>query len=443
MANFAPYASIFLLFDLEFRIIWLIFAEKTDMATLKIYNDIQTESEKMEAKFWGDAEGVCYKDIDAFCDSIAADDDKIDIKLHCDGGSVLEGWAIYDRLRATGKTISATVEGNAASMATIIMMAAPKERRYAYESAQICVHNPWLCPWQLGNSANADDLQKYADDLRAEQQKMVDLYVDRCGCTADDIQALMDEDKYIGAEEAKNYGLIGSIIPPASASKKSHSKGARHGEQHKNNNTNTKKMDKKDKKDENVEVKQSFIDKVLKFFGKSSIAEITFGMDLNTADGQTLTVQREEGAPQVGDQASPDGEFVMPDGSTIVVADGVITEIRPANDEENTDDPQPTDDKDKKIADLEAQIADKDEQISKLQEQLDAALKNARSKDDLRILNAVKMAGGEKVLAKISSSYTPERRQPTGKQAEQKQPETRAEKAKAIKENLKKLRNKK
>lgn len=410
------------------------------MAVLKIYNDIQTENEKQAAKFWGEAEGVCYKDIDAFCDSIAEGDDKIDIKLHCGGGSVLEGWAIYDRLRATGKTISATVEGNAASMATIIMMAAPKERRYAYESAQICVHNPWLCPWQLGDSANADDLQKYADDLRAEQQKMVDLYVDRCGCTAEDIQALMDEDKYIGAEEAKNFGLIGSIIPPASASKKSHSKGARHGEQHNNNNTKTKEMAKENKK---VEVEQSFIDKLLGFFGKKNISEITFGMDLNTADGQTLTVQREEGAPQVGDQASPDGEFVMPDGSTIVVADGVITEIRPANDEENTDDPQPTDDKDKKIADLEAQIADKDEQISKLQEQLDAALKNARSKDDLRILNAVKMAGGEKVLAKISSSYTPERRQPTGRQAEQKQPETRAEKANAIKENLKKLRNKK
>lgn len=410
------------------------------MAVLKIYNDIQTENEKQAAKFWGEAEGVCYKDIDAFCDSIAQDDDKIDIKLHCDGGSVLEGWAIYDRLRATGKTISATVEGNAASMATIIMMAAPKERRYAYESAQICVHNPWLCPWQLGDSANADDLQKYADDLRAEQQKMVDLYVDRCGCTADEIQALMDEDKYIGAEEAKNFGLIGSIIPPASASKKSHGKGALHGEQHKNNNTKTKEMAKENKK---VEVEQSFIDKLLGFFGKKNISEITFGMDLNTADGQTLTVQREEGAPQVGDQASPDGEFVMPDGSTIVVADGVITEIRPSNDEENPNDPQPTDDKEKKIADLEAQIADKDEQISKLQEQLDAALKNARSKDDLRILNAVKMAGGEKVLAKISSSYTPERRQPTGKQAEQKQPETRAEKAQAIRENLKKLRNKK
>lgn len=86
-------------------------------------------------------------------------------RLHCDGGSVTEGWAIYDRLRATGKEITATAEGNCASMATIILMAAPKERRRAYENAHICVHNPWMCPWALGDAVTADDLQKYANDL--------------------------------------------------------------------------------------------------------------------------------------------------------------------------------------------------------------------------------------------------------------------------------------
>ena len=99
------------------------------MATLKIYSDIEREQEKAVARFWGDVEGVSFSDIDAFCQSIPEDDNEIDIRLHCDGGSVTEGWAIYDRLRATGKEITATVEGNCASMATIILMAAPKERR--------------------------------------------------------------------------------------------------------------------------------------------------------------------------------------------------------------------------------------------------------------------------------------------------------------------------
>ena len=48
---------------------------------------------------------------------------------------------------------------------------------------------------------------------------MVEVYVFRYGCKAEDKQALMDEDKYIGAEQAKNIGLIGSIIPPVSARK--------------------------------------------------------------------------------------------------------------------------------------------------------------------------------------------------------------------------------
>ena len=61
------------------------------MATLKIYNDIQTEQDKKLAKYWGDAEGVCYKDIAEFCSSIPEDDNKIDLRLHCDGGSVTEG----------------------------------------------------------------------------------------------------------------------------------------------------------------------------------------------------------------------------------------------------------------------------------------------------------------------------------------------------------------
>ena len=206
--------------------------------------------------------------------------------------------------------------------------------------------------------------------------------------------------------------------------------------------------------DKNVEVKQSFLDKVLHFFGKSSISEICFGMGLNTADGQVLTVEREEGAPQVGDKASPDGEFVMPDGATIIVSNGVITEIRPAKEGDGKGngakegdevgdgkDAGSGDDKDAKIAELEADIAEKEAEIAELKEQLDAATKNAKTTDDLRILNAVKMAGGEKALAKISSAYKPEQRQPTGARAQQQG--ARAEMANAIRDNIKKLHGKK
>lgn len=374
------------------------------MAVLKIFNDIQTENEKNNSKFFGEAEGICYKDVDEFCEQIPEDDNKIDVRLHCNGGSCTEGWAIYDRLRATGKEITCTVEGNAASMATVILMAAPKERRKAYASAEICVHNPWISSWGLSDIVTADDLDKAAKDLRDIQEKMLNLYVERCECDKEEMQALMNEDKYIGVNEAIRLGLIGEVIAPVSAKKQ----GAVF------NNKSKNKMAKEEKK---VEVKASLIDRALAKLGIKNLDELAKGMDLSTSDGQMLTVEREEGEPQVGDKASPDGEFLMPDGKTIVVADGVITDIKTdaqgsegEGGDENTD----------RIEELEKEIEDLKKQIEELSQAKKDAEAKAKTTDELRILNAVKMAGGEKALSQITSNYKPQQRKPEGKNAQAK-----------------------
>lgn len=396
------------------------------MATIKIYNDIQTENYKKIASFWGEAEGVCFKDIDAFCAAIPDEDTAIDIRLHCDGGSVMEGWAIYDRLRQTGKEITATIEGNCASMATIILLAAPKERRRAYENAHICIHNPWLCPWALGDAVTADDLQKYANDLRSEQERMVSLYVERTGSDAAELQNLMNEDKYIDTTEALRLGLISEIVQPISAKKE-------------------KMTDEKKK--------ASMFDRILAKMGfKSSkdLAQFVMGMDLNTADGNVITIVRKEGEPQVGDQATPDGEWLMPDGTTIVVEQGVIVEVRPAAPEEETAETtedteaeaNANEDKEGARAEPDAQAAETTEQVEtdendkddeeqrlrdriaelekeneELRQKLAEAESNAKTTDDMRILNKVRIAGGEKALASLSSTYKPASRQPDGEQA--------------------------
>ena len=374
------------------------------MAQLKIYTDIQSESDKTFARLVGDVEGVSFADIDAFCNSIPADDNQIEVRLHCDGGSVTEGWAMYDRLRATGKEITCIVEGNAASMATVILMAAPKERRKAYENAHILVHNPWAV---VMTAADADDMQKMANDLKAEQERLVNLYVERCGVDRDTIQSLMDEDKFITAAEAKELGIIGEIIPPISAKVRT--------------TTNPNNMNE-------VNVKASLLDRMLAKLGFKTLDEAASldikALELSTADGQTLTIEREEGQPQVGDAANPDGEWLMPDGTTIVVENGVITDIKPKEDapEGNADDDkkgeEPTteeDDKDEEMERLRERIAELEKENEELRQQLESANANAKTTDDLRILNAVKMAGGEEALKKFSSTYTPDTRMPQGK----------------------------
>lgn len=377
-----------------------------DMAILKIYNDIVAEEDKVFYQYGLGSDAVCFKDIDEFLNAMAEDDEVVDIRLHCSGGLVSEGWAIYDKLRASGKKITATVEGKCASMATVVLMAAPKEDRKALPNARILVHNPWIPGYALGESVTAATLKEEAERMQAEQERILNLYVERCGCNKEEMQALMDEDKVISVERAVELGLIGSIVEPISAS----------GEKTINNYNREMKK---------VEVKQSWLDRLLAKAGFAKMEDACFGMELSTADGSTIEVEREEREPQVGDAASPDGEHMMPDGSTIVVVDGFITEIKPATEEEGED--ETTD----KISQLEAEVA-------RLKEELADAKAKAKSKEELAILNAVKMAGGREWLAKNCSTYKAPVRKIDDAKAQEKVQEEESEMRKRINELRKK-----
>jgi ATP-dependent Clp protease protease subunit len=120
----------------------------------------------------------------------------------------------------------------------------------------------------------------------------------------------------------------------------------------------------------------------------------------------------------------------MPDGSVIVVEDGVIVEIRekveevegePTITESNDADTEKgeasaevvdTASLDAVINDLKAENDALRAKVEELEKELDTAKANAKSNDDLRILNAVKMAGGEKALAQFASHFVPEARKP-------------------------------
>lgn len=376
------------------------------MAVLNIFNDIQSEQDKAVTRMWGMEPGISFRDIHQFCDSIPDDDNTIDVHIHCNGGDVLEGWAIYDRLRATGKEITTIVDGTAASMATVIMMAAPKERRKAYANAQILVHNPWLDPAWIGLTATADDLEKAAESLKAQQDRILDLYVERCGCDREEMATLMAEDKFISVERAMELGMVGEIIAPISASIN---------------------------KVKHMSIRERIINAINSVFGSSEDESRMMAMELATASGDTLTIDREEGAPAVGDKAEPDGEWLMPDNTTIVVEEGVITEIRQPEEQveaaeegdgqegdepaENTDGESELE---KENAALKERIAELEAQIAELTERLEQAEAKAKTQDDLRILNMVAMAGGaEKVFTHIQSTYKPETREPVTAKTEE------------------------
>lgn len=212
----------------------------------------------------------------------------------------------------------------------------------------------------------------------------------------------MAKETWFGGEVAKQLGFVSEVIMPKSAKVVS----------------NNKFMEKKENE---VTVSKSLLDRMLAKLGYAKIEDVpAVALELTTAGGDTLTVEREEGEPQVGDAASPDGEHVMPDGKTIVVTDGVITEIREA--ESGNDD----------TAALEARIAELEQQVSDL-------TANAKTEDDVRILDAVAKAGGiEKLTKAAASKYTPAGRTTTiGKKTETKKVSKIGQKLEKIKEERK------
>lgn len=353
------------------------------MAKLFINKDIVADREKyLNWCLTGD-DGMSFSDIQYFMDWMDPNDGKIEVEIHSCGGDCVEGYAIYDALRASGKEISCKVVGKCASMATVVLLAAPLERRTMYEHAQMLIHSPYY-PDGIGGALTSEKLQSLAAELTKEKDKMVNLYVERTGQTAEALEAQMATDAWFDVNKAIELGFISSIVPAISAKAEI------------NINPKTEKMNKEKK----VTVASSLMDRLLKRCGYARIEDVpAVGLVLTTSTGDELNVEREEGEIQVGDPASPDGEHVLEDGRTVVVIDGVITEIREAEDGGDT-------------AALEARIAELEQQVSELTSQ-------AKTAEENEIISFVAKAGGLEKLKKAASSYVPAgRTTTTGKRAE-------------------------
>lgn len=339
---------------------------------------------------WMGLDGVSFNSIDEFIASIPEDDDVIDMRINSPGGVVPEGWAIIDKLRATGKKIIATIEGDAASMAAIVLLAASE--RKAYKHARLLIHDAYFPEYTLAGAYRKEDLEKLAASLDGDNQRALDFMVERTGADRETLEDLMKENKFIDMEQAKELGFIHEILEPASASVKPRA----WRRSHTNSSTdmsNTNKI---------ASAFKAFAE-ALGLSVKMEDEPTSVGYVLTAQDGTEITIDKPEGEdPAVGDAASPDGEFLMPDGTTIVVADGVITEIRDADSE--GDDPADED--------LQQEIEAKDAEIAALQARIAELEANQMSDDQKAILAKVEKAGGKAWLDKATkSNYKPEQRQ--------------------------------
>jgi len=126
------------------------------------------------------------------------------IRVNCPGGDVFEGLAIYNAIRQHKGKVTAIVEGLAASMATVVLMAC--DSIVMQESSMLMIHNPWAA-----TQGDAAALRKHADLLEKTQSELVDIYAKRTGRPATEVAGLLASETWLTASEAVEAGFADSV----------------------------------------------------------------------------------------------------------------------------------------------------------------------------------------------------------------------------------------
>jgi ATP-dependent Clp endopeptidase proteolytic subunit ClpP len=134
-------------------------------------------------------------------------DRRLTVRIHSPGGEIFEGNAVYNLLRRHKGGVDVAIDGLAASMASVIAMAG--EKRSMAENAMLMIHNPWTVT--MGDS---ESLRKEADLMDTLKQQIISAYAGRTGMKREVLDEMMDEETWLTATEAKEFGFVTDITEP-------------------------------------------------------------------------------------------------------------------------------------------------------------------------------------------------------------------------------------
>lgn len=130
---------------------------------------------------------------------------ELNVRLNSPGGSVFDGVAIYNLLRQHPANITTTIDGIAASIASIIFQAG--DRRVMAANGSYMIHDPWTMAY-----GSADDLRRQAEVLDKLADSLRTTYVNRSGLTAETVRELMSEETWFSATEALEAGFVDEVV---------------------------------------------------------------------------------------------------------------------------------------------------------------------------------------------------------------------------------------
>jgi len=134
-------------------------------------------------------------------------DKDIHMYINSPGGVVTAGLAIYDTMQYIKPDVSTICMGSAASMGALLLTAGAKGKRYALPFARIMIHQPLG-----GTQGQATDIEIHAREILRLRELLNGILVSHSGQPVEKIERDTERDFFMSAEQAKEYGLIDSVV---------------------------------------------------------------------------------------------------------------------------------------------------------------------------------------------------------------------------------------
>jgi len=134
-------------------------------------------------------------------------DKDISVYINSPGGVVTAGLSIYDTMQFVKPDISTICVGQAASMASLLLAAGAKGKRYSLPHSRVMIHQP-----HGGAQGQASDIEIQAKEILYLREKLNEIFVKHTGQTFDQIAKDTDRDRFMSGEEGVKYGLIDKVL---------------------------------------------------------------------------------------------------------------------------------------------------------------------------------------------------------------------------------------
>ena len=131
---------------------------------------------------------------------------EISMYINSPGGIVTSALAIYDTMQYIKSPVSTVCMGMAASAGSLILTAGEAGQRVSLPNARIMVHQP-----SGGFQGKVSDIERHAEDIIKTKRRLNEIYVEHTGRTYEEVEAKLDRDFFMSAEEAKEWGLVDHV----------------------------------------------------------------------------------------------------------------------------------------------------------------------------------------------------------------------------------------